>query len=125
MEHLFYFAFLDLESLKFSENFKGNFARQILWTFFFKYTILSVFHFFLVVKKKFVRSNFFFKLGGEVCNGWDKFVLPDSTGTIRRQSGKWNLCLLFDHAFMAGQLTRDLSMFVNSKLCIPFSLCLV
>ena len=35
MEHLFYFAFLDLESLKFSENFKGNFARQILWTFFF------------------------------------------------------------------------------------------
>ena len=35
MEHLSYFAFLDLESLKFSENFKGNFARQILWTFFF------------------------------------------------------------------------------------------
>ena len=35
MEHLFHFAFLDLESLKFSENFRGNFARQILWTFFF------------------------------------------------------------------------------------------
>ena len=35
MEHLFHFAFLDLESLKFSENFRGNFARQILWIFFF------------------------------------------------------------------------------------------
>ena len=34
MEHLFHFAFLDLESLKFSENFRGNFARQILWIFF-------------------------------------------------------------------------------------------
>ena len=44
MEHLFYFAFLDLESLKLVKNFKGNFARQIVWTFFFKYTILSVFH---------------------------------------------------------------------------------
>ena len=35
MEHLFHFAFLDLESLKFSENFRGNFARQIIWIFFF------------------------------------------------------------------------------------------
>ena len=35
MEHLFHFAFLDLESLKFSENLRGNFARQILWIFFF------------------------------------------------------------------------------------------
>ena len=35
MEHVFHFAFQDLESLKFSENFRGNFARQILWIFFF------------------------------------------------------------------------------------------
>ena len=61
MEHLFHFAFLDLESLQFSENFKGNFARQILWTLFFTYAILPVFHLFLVVKRNLCGANFFFK----------------------------------------------------------------
>ena len=60
MEHLFHFAFLDLESLKFSENFRGNFARQILWIFFFLDHFISL-SLILSCKKKFVRSNFFFK----------------------------------------------------------------
>ena len=79
MEHLFYFAFLDLESLKFSENFKGNFARQILWTFFLIYHFIS-FSLILSCKKEICAEQFLFQIRwggmkwlGQTCpNGFDR-----------------------------------------------------
>ena len=85
MEHIFYFAFLDLESLKFSENFKENFARQILWTFFLKYTILSVFHLFLVVKRNLCGAiSFSNKVG--------RYVMVGTNLPYRIRSELWDEC---------------------------------
>ena len=84
MEHLFYFAFLDLESLKFSENFKGNFARPILWTF-FKYTILSVFHLFLVVNRNLCGAISF-------SNKMGRYVMVGTNLPYRIRSELWDEC---------------------------------
>ena len=104
MEHLFSLAFLDFEFFKFSGKFQRGLRSANSLDIFFKYTILIDISFSLILsgKRKFVWSNFFFKQGGEVCNGWDKLALPDSIETMGRMSGRRNLCLLFDYAFMAG-----------------------
>ena len=70
---------------KLVKNFKGNFARQILWKFFFKYTILSVFHLFLVVKRNLCGAiSFSNKVG--------RYVMVGTNLPYRIRSELWDEC---------------------------------